>query len=184
MDSTSVAGDTKMFGLKWIKRPSVVIATVVFIMVAEFLFLEGTVGVSLPGDRYSAVSTLDIKVKGSDGGDHFITRNNRFTVVRGPLVLRETFFVDKADGVEGPPEANVTVQAMSDSMMKWSFHEPGEFGEVVTDRLYMVTRYGNGETGNLYTYFSLMDGRKVQTRRYSQLSTDELVALDRSIANY
>ena len=179
-----------MFGLKWIRRPRVVIAAVVVIMVAEFFFLEGTVGVSLPEDRYSAVSTLDIKVKGSDGGDHFITRNSRFTVVeigspaRGPLVLRETFFVDKADGVEGPPDANVTVKAMSDSTMKWSFHEPGEFGEVVTDRLYMVTRYGNGETGNMYSYFSLVDGRKVQTRQYSQLSTDELVALDRSLANY
>jgi len=159
-------------------------------MIAEFFFLEGTAGVSLPEDRYSAVSTLDIKVKGSGGEDHFITRNNRFTVVeigypaRGPLVLRESFFVDKADGVEGPPNAEVTVKAMSDAAIKWSLHEPGERGEVVTDRLYMVTRDGNGETGNMYSYFSLLDGRKVQTRRYSQLSTDELIALDRSIANY
>jgi|CZLA01.1.fsa_nt_gi hypothetical protein len=169
-----------MHGLTWVKRPSFAIATAIVVtIVVEFFLLEGTVGVSLPKDRYFAVSTLKIKVKGAGGDEHFMTRNNRFTVVdlwmgspsRGPLVLRESFFVDKADGVEGPPDANVTVEAMVSSSAKWTFREPGERGEVVTDHLYMVTRFGNGETGNTHTYFSLLDGRKVQTNRYSELST-------------
>src|SRR5690242_13579284 len=152
-------------------RAIVFLAVLVVALIAEFFLLEGTVGVSLPKDRHSAASTLEIKVKGSGGDNHFITRNSRFTVVnlrlaspaRGPLVLRESFFVDKTDGMEGPPDADVTVTAMVDSSVKWSFHESGERGEAVTDHLYVVTRYGNGETGNVYSYFSLMDGRKVRT---------------------
>jgi hypothetical protein len=46
----------------------------------------------------------------------------------------------------------------------------------------MVTAYGGGERGNSYTYFSLADGRKVRTNQYVELSRDELVALDLSIA--
>lgn len=182
-----------MLGLAgMIKRPTFVIATAIAVtMVVEFFLLEGVIGVSLPTDRYSAVSTLEIKVKGSGGGEHFVTRNNRFTVVdlwmgsppRGPLVLRESFFVDKADGVEGPPDAHVTVEAIVGSNVKWTFREPGESGGVLMDHLYMVTRFGNGETGNVYTYFSLLDGHKVRTNRYSELSTNELIALDRSVAH-
>jgi hypothetical protein len=176
----------------WIKRPIVAIPTaIVATMLVEFFLLEGTLGVSLPKDRYSATSTLQIEVKGANGDEHFITRNNRFTVVnlwmgpplRGPLVLRESLFVDKADGVEGPPDANITVEAMVDSRMKWTFRESGERGDVVTDHVYKVTRFGNGETGNTYTYFSLLDGHKVQTNLYTELSTSELIALDRSVAN-
>ncbi len=114
----------------WIRKPSFAIAAaVVLTIVAEFFLLEGTVGVSLPRDRYSSMSTLEIKVKGGGGDNHFMTRNNRFTVVdrwigspaRGPLVLHESFFVDKTDGAEGPPNANVTVEALVDSNVKWSF---------------------------------------------------------------
>jgi hypothetical protein len=176
----------------WIKRPIFAIPiAIVATMLVEFFLLEGTLGVSLPRDRYSATSTLQIQVKGANGDEHFVTRNNRFTVVnlwmgsppRGPLVLRESFSVDKADGVEGPPDASITVEAMVDSRMKWTFREPGERGDVVIDHVYKVTRFGNGETGNTYTYFSLLDGHKVQTSRYTELSTSELIALDRSVAN-
>jgi hypothetical protein len=183
---------SKTVNRMWIKRPIVAIPSVIVVaMLVEFFLLEGTLGVSLPKNRYSATSTLQIKVKGANGDEHFITQNNRFTVVslwmgsppRGPLVLRESFFVDKTYGLESPPDAHVTVEAMVDSRMKWTFREPGERGDVVIDHVYMVTRFGNGETGNTYTYFSLLDGHKIQMKRYSELSTSELIALDRSIAN-
>lgn len=158
-------------------------------LVAEFFLLEGTIGISLPSDRNSALSTLEIKAKGT--GLHFITRNKRFTVVdfltahgsrREALVLRESFFMDREDSVEGPPDATVTVDAMNGKNVRWTFHEPGERGDVVTDNLYMVTRFGGGERGKTYTYFSLADGRKIRTTQYVELSRDELEALDLSIA--
>lgn len=123
---------------------------------------------------------------------HYITQNRRFTVVdlttehgssREALILRESFYMDREDSVEGPPKATVTVEALKGRNLRWAFHEPGERGDVVTNDLYMVTNYGGGETGNTYTYFSLLDGRKLRRNRYSQLSNDELEALDRSALN-
>ena len=58
-----------------------------------------------------------------------------------------------------------------------------ERGDVVTSNLYMVSRFGTGETGNSYTYFSLLDGRKARISKYSELSRDQLEALDCSTAN-
>jgi hypothetical protein len=171
------------------KRVLIIIGIAFGALVAEFILLEGTIGISLPSDRYSAVSSLETKTKGTEL--HFITRNRRFTVVdfltdhgshREPLVLRESFFMDRADSVEGPPDATVTVEALSGNNVRWTFHEPGERGDAVTDNIYMVTRFGGGERGNTFTYFSLADGRKVRTNRYVQLSRDELEALDLSIA--
>ncbi|HXO31334.1 MAG TPA: hypothetical protein VN901_03155 [Candidatus Acidoferrales bacterium] len=91
--------------------------------------------------------------------------------------------MDREDGVEGPPSATVTVDATNGNNVRWTLHEPGERGDVVTSNLYMVSRFGNGETGNSYTYFSLLDGRKVRTSQYSELSKDQLEALDRSTAD-
>ena len=166
------------------KREIIIICIGVSALVAEFILLEGTFGVSLPSDRDSAVSSLEIKTKGTEL--HFITRNRRFTVVdfwtndphSKPLVLRELFFMDRADGAEGPPDATITVEAMSGKDVRWAFREPGERGDIVTNNLYMVTCFGNGESGNTYTYFSLANGRKVRTNRYVELSRDELEALD------
>jgi hypothetical protein len=157
-------------------------------LIAEFVLLEGTLGVSLPQDRSSAISKVEIKEKGI--GLHYITQNRRFTVVdlltdhgsgRETFVLRETFYMDRQDSAEGPPEATVTVEGLNGKNVRWAFHEPGERGDVITPDLYMVTSYGGGEIGNTYTYFSLLDGKKVHTNRYSELSRDELEALDRAI---
>jgi hypothetical protein len=171
------------------KQLFVVVSIVVGALIAEFLFLEGTIGISLPSDRYSALSSLEIKDKAT--GLHFITRNRRFTVVdfwtahgsrREALVLRESVFRDQEDGVEGPPDATVTVEAMNGKNVTWTFREPGERGEVVTNNLYKVVKLGCCDAPNTYTYFSLADGRKVRTNRHVELSRDELVALDSSIA--
>ena len=62
------------------KKPVLVFSAVLAVaLVAEFVLLEGTLGVSLPKDRNSAVSTLETKMKGTE--PQFITRNRRFTVV-------------------------------------------------------------------------------------------------------
>ncbi len=173
-----------------VKKPVFAFSLLAMALIVEFILLEGIVGVSLPQDRNSAVSSLEIKTKGTSL--HFITQNKRFTVVdlvtangshRHALVLRESFFMDRKDSLEGPPDAAVTVEAMNGKDVTWTFHEPGERGDVVTSNLYMVSRFGTGETGNSYTYFSLLDGRKVRISKYSELSRDQLEALDRSTAN-
>ncbi|HZU28906.1 MAG TPA: hypothetical protein VFA04_25500 [Bryobacteraceae bacterium] len=155
-------------------------------LVAEFLVLEGAAGVSLPSDRHSAVSTVAIMNKRT--GLHYVTRNNRFTVVdvitstgveRG-VVLREFFERDEDWGVEGPPSATVTVETIDGPTSSWKFAEPGERGDVVTSDLYMVTRGGAGDTPNTYSYFSLVNGRKVRTSHY-ELARDELSALNGAV---
>lgn len=156
-------------------------------LIAEFLLLVGTVGVSLPWDRYSAVSTLKIETNLSRL--HFITDNKRFTVIQsfaGPrlrdVVLRESFRADQADGVEGPPEGEVTVERLDGRNITWRFEEPGHRGEVVTDNLYKVVKYGCCDAAPIYAYFSQADGHKLRTARGSELSRDDLEALDRSIS--
>jgi hypothetical protein len=104
--------------------------------------------------------------------------------------------MDRKDSVEGPPDATVTVEALRGKDVSWTIHEPGERGDVVTNHLYVVTnnlyvvtnnlykvtKYSNGETANIYTYFSLADGRKVRTNQYAELSRDELETLDILVA--
>jgi hypothetical protein len=158
---------------------------VVAALIAEFVILEGTIGVSLPSDRYSAVSTLEISSKRT--GLHFITRNKRFTVVdfltaggsrTEPLVLSESFFADWDYGAKGPPDSTVTVAAIDGKNTRWKFREPGQRGNIATDDLYMVTKFGCCGSPSTYTYFSLADGRKFLTRN-AELSRDELEALGR-----
>ncbi|HET9407677.1 MAG TPA: hypothetical protein VFO39_10605 [Candidatus Sulfotelmatobacter sp.] len=157
-------------------------------LIAEFFLLEGTLGVSLPSDRNSALSTIEVKVKGN-GADHFVTLNKRFTVVertlkRGieDLVLRESFFTDWEPGVEGPPNATVTVEAMNGKEVRWTFREPGQRGEPVTGDVYQVTKLGCCDAPPTYTYFSLKDGAKLRSA-HNRLNSDELAALDASVVN-
>ena len=170
------------------KRAIVFPAILVVALIAEFLLLEGTLGVSLPSDRNSAMSTIEVKVKG-DGADHFITLNKRFTVVERTLkvgledlVLRESFFADWEPGVEGPPNATVTVEAMNGKDVKWTFREPGQRGEPVTRELYQVTKLGCCDAPPTYTYFSLKDGSKLRST-HNRLNSDELAALDATVIN-
>jgi len=158
-------------------------------LIAEFFILEGTIGISFPSDRYSAVSRAEIKVRGLE--EHRITWNTRFTVVdlltahgtrSEPLVLRETFFADRQTGTEGSPQATGTVEAMKRESVRWTFREPGERGDAITDDLYRVIKFGCCDSPRAYTYFSLVDGRKVRTQSDVELSRGELEALDLSIA--
>jgi hypothetical protein len=69
--------------------------------------------------------------------------------------------MDREGSVEGPPKTLITVEAMNGKNVKWTFKD---------------------ETPNIYTHFSLVDGRKVRTNRSVELSADELEALDSSLA--
>jgi hypothetical protein len=167
-------------------RAIVFSAILIGALIAEFLLLEGTLGVSLPSDRNSAVSTIEVKVKGN-GAEHFIMLNRRFTAVellskRGSedLILRESFFTDLEPGVEGPPNATVTVEAMNGKDVSWTFREPGQRGEPVTGDVYQVIKLGCCDAPPTYTYFSLRDGTKLRST-HSKLDSNELAALDASI---
>ena len=172
-----------------IRKPAFIVAIMLPVaLIAEFVILEGVHGVSLPSDRGSAVSSYEIRQKGTE--PHFITRNRRFTVVElltehgtrsEVLVLRETLFMDRAPDVEGPPNATVTVEAMNGEEIRWTFQEPGERGEPVTGDVYLVTKFSGGETPPTYTYFSLRDGSKLRAIP-NKLSDDELTVLDGSVA--
>jgi len=174
--------------VKLLRKPAIVFPVVLIAaLIVEFFVLEGTLGVSLPSDRNSAVSRIDIKVKGNAGSTHFITLNKRFTVVevvlkRGTedLVLRESFFADREDGAEGPPNGTVTVEGMNGNNVRWTFRELGERGEPVTGNVYQVTKFGCCDAPPTYTYFSLMDGSKLRST-HNKLDGHELTALDASI---
>ena len=153
-------------------------------LIAEFVILEGTVGIALPSDRGSAVSNYEIREKRADV--HFITRNERFTIVdvwenhgtiRRALVLRESFLTDRQDGIEGD-NAIVRVDALDGKSVKWSFEEPGEQG-LVFDRVYEVIKFGCCAAPNTYTYFSLRDGKKLRSI-HTELNRSELAALETS----
>jgi len=163
-------------------------AILIVALVVEFLLLEGTLGVSLPSDRNSAMSTIEVKVKGN-GANHFVTQNKRFTVVEllskhgsEDLILRESFFTDLEFGVEGPPNATVTVDAMNGKNVRWTFREPGQRGEPVTGDVYQVTKLGCCDAPPTYTYFSLRDGTKLRST-HNKLNSDDLAALDAAVIN-
>ena len=170
------------------KRSVKLTLVVLGLLLVEFIFLEGTFGVSLPSGRYSAISRLEMKTEGLD--DHFITHNYRFNVVdsliahgtqRQRSILRESFVADRNPDAEGPADATVTVQGLRGTKVQWTFREPAQRGDAVTDNLYMVTKGGGGEAPNVYTYFSLVDGRRVRIAKGVALSTQELVASDGSV---
>jgi hypothetical protein len=169
-----------------VTRPAFIFAVILPVaLIAEFAILEGRVGISLPTDRGSAVSSYEIREKGTEL--HFITRNKRFTIVdlwsKGgsavkALVLRESFVMDRQDGIEGA-NSTVIVEALDGAAVLWSFEEAGESGRV-RNQVYEVTKSGCCDAPNTYTYFSLRDGNKLRTT-HTELSGDEFKALERSL---
>jgi len=161
------------------------ILTVILALIAEFVILEGVVGISLPSDRGSVVSSYEIRQKGTEL--HFITRNKRFSIVdlfskhgsaREALVLRESFLMDRQDGIEGANSV-VKVEALDGKVVRWSFEESGERGEVM-DQVFEVTKLGCCAAPPTYTYFSLRDGKKLRST-HTELNRDEFAALDQSL---
>lgn len=168
-----------------VARKPVFILTVILALIAEFVILEGVVGISLPSDRGSVVSSYEIREKGTEL--HFITRNKRFSIVdlfskhgsaREALVLRESFLMDRQDGIEGA-NSLVKVEALDGKAVRWSFEESGERGEVM-DQVFEVTKLGCCAAPPTYTYFSLRDGKKLRST-HTELNRDEFAALDQSL---
>jgi hypothetical protein len=156
-------------------------------LIAELVVLEGVVGLSLPSNRGSAVSSYEIREKGIEL--HFITRNKRFSIVdvwgkhgsaREALVLRESFTMDRQDGIEGA-NSMVKAEALDGSSVKWSFEEAGERGQPMS-QLYEVTKFGCCGAPNTYTYFSLRDGKRLRST-HAELNRDEFATLDQSLYN-
>lgn len=176
-----------MSGFREVIRKPVFIFVVILpiILVAEFVILEGVVGISVPSDRGSAVSSYEIREKGKDL--HFITRNKRFSIVnlwtrhgsvREALVLRESFVIDREDGIEGD-SSTVKVEALEGKAVKWSFEEAGERGQTL-GQVYEVTKVGCCDAANTYSYFSLRDGKKLHTT-HVELNRDEFSALEKAL---
>ena len=69
--------------------------------------------------------------------------------------------------------------------MRWSLLEHGVggniTGQVVSDYVYEVTKYGCCDAPPTFVYFSMLDGRKLQTG-HDSLSYEQLKALDESFA--
>jgi len=166
----------------FIKNPRFMFAVILpLALITEAVILEGVVGISLPRDRGSAVSSYEIRAKGSE--DHYITRNKQFSIVDlwskhgvalEELVLRQSFVTDRQAGIEGD-QSTVTVEALDGKAVRWSFEEAGEGGQVL-DQVYEVTKLGCCDAPPTYTYFSLRDGKKLRTI-HAKLTSDELAAL-------
>jgi hypothetical protein len=169
-----------------IRKPAFILAIILpLALIAEFVALEGVHGISLPSDRGSAVSSYEIREKGTEV--HFITRNKRFSIVDlwsrhgsavEALVLRESFVIDRQEGIEGDSSV-LKVEALDGNAVKWSFEEAGERGQAL-GQVYEVTKLGCCDAPNTYTYFSLRDGKKLRTTR-TELNRDEFTALEQTL---
>src|SRR6266849_5453241 len=169
-----------------IRKPIFILAVILPVaLIAEFVILEGVHGISLPSDRGSAVSSYEIREKGTEA--HFIPRNKRFSIVDlwsrhgsavEALVLRESFVTDRQEGIEGD-RSMLKVEALDGKMVKWSFEEVGERGQAI-GQVYEVTKLGCCDAPPTYTYFSLGDGRKLRSA-HTELSRDEFTALEQGL---
>ncbi len=172
--------------LQLMRTPVFTFAVIVpVLLVVELLALEVGIGITLPWDRGSALSSYEIREKGTEL--HFVTRNKRFSIVdvwskqgsaRKALVLHESFTSDREDGIEGT-RSTVRVEAIESKLVKWSFEESGDQGRIL-NQLYEVTKFGCCDGPNTYTYFSLRDGRKLRTI-HAELNRNDFVALEQSL---
>lgn len=169
-----------------IRKPVFIFAAVLSVaLIVEFVLLEGLLGISVPSDRGSAISSWEIREKGAEL--HFITRNQRFSIVDlwskhgsavEALVLRESIVTDRQAGIEGDI-STVRVEALDGTTVKWSFEEPGERGQTLS-QIYEVTKFGCCDAPNTYTYFSLRDGRRLRSS-HTELNRDEFTALEQTL---
>jgi hypothetical protein len=172
------------------KRTFALIAVALFAIAGGFAILKAATWISVPY-RDSATSSIETKRIGNEL--HFITQNTRFTMVELAmppsldlewLVMRETFYRDEIDGQVGMT-ATVTVELTDGKHVRWSFSESGlgggMEGEIVGDYVYRVTKDGCCDAPPTFVYFSLIDGRMLQTG-HDALSHEQLRALDESLA--
>ncbi len=156
-------------------RPKLLIVIVFALHI--LLAAQTTKSVSSPTEKHSATSTVEFKVV--DGKEHTIIRNQRFSVIYRCLdecanfVLRESFFSDQEEGIEGAHEMVSVIAWPKDNPGKalWTLKAAGSEGKPL-DEFYEVTWFGCCGDWNEKSYFSLRTGKKVFSS-----STDEENAL-------
>jgi hypothetical protein len=136
-----------------------------------------TRGIAIPSGARQARSSVSILLKDQDV--HVITDNKRFTVLNfspsyqipdpkaQQLLLLESFWSDRRDGVEGQL-GRVTVEASEITLAGhggklWTLQEDGDEGKLDGDRFYKVVKYGCCDAPNVYSYFFLGNGQKIYT---------------------
>jgi hypothetical protein len=149
----------------------------------------GVLGIPIPY-KNSSTSTIQIIRTGKEL--HFITENTRFLMhefsspTRGFQwsILRETYRRDQIEGQEGS-NSNLALELLDGKRSKWRFQEIGKGGgiqgEIVSDYVYQITKYGCCDAPPTFVYFSLADGRKLGPEQDKVMPSDALEALDESI---
>ena len=104
----------------------------------------------------------------------YVTQNRSFRFVdvlsdpgdnyEAALLLEETYLNERADGMEGMRGATTvrawTLEPGRPREPRWTFHEIGNEGSV-QDRLFRVTAWGCCDAPVIYSYYSLLTGKKL-----------------------
>jgi hypothetical protein len=120
---------------------------------------------------YRAESSAYI-VQGKDAWT-YVTENRSFCFAEvlddtgnyeAPLLLEETYHNEHTDGIEGV-RGNATVKAWTvkrggEREVRWTLKEIGNEGRV-QDRFYRVTTWGCCDVPIVYSYYSVLTGRKL-----------------------
>ncbi len=147
------------------------------VLIATLLGLQGTYAGTTKKTTtpYRAISSAYI-TKRKDAWT-FVTENRSFQFVELPddegnpggnqgalLLLEETYHNEHTDGVEGV-QGSATVKAWTlepnrPRELRWTFREVGNEG-TKQDRLFRVTAWGCCDVPVVYSYYSLLSGRKL-----------------------
>lgn len=161
-----------------LKKPTFLLCVVLpLALLAQYLWLNDF---SVPVERGSALSTYEIRL---GVADTYLTRNQRFFLSPvwdqhnqsgAVLVLRETVTTSWEPGVEGA-RSMVKLESLGNGSANWSLEEPGDKAQVINE-LYQVTKFGCCGSPSTYTYFSLLNGRKLRVT-HAELGTADLETL-------
>lgn len=135
-------------------------------------------------EKHTAMSSLEFRAV--DGKEHTITRNQRFSVIYrcldecSNIVLRESFYSDQEEGVEGAKETVSVIAWPKDKPDKvlWNLKAAGSEGRPLDD-FYEITWFGCCGDWNEKSYFSLRTGKKV----FSSSTDDENALLEVQVPN-
>jgi hypothetical protein len=137
-----------------------------------------------PVPPYRAESSAYV-VKGKDAWT-YVTENRsfRFAEVLGDegnnyepvLLLEETYHNERTDGMEGV-RGNATIKAWTvqrggQRELRWAFKENGNEGDV-RDRFFRVTAWGCCDVPVVYSYYSVLSGKKLYVSNSDLLEVRE-----------
>jgi hypothetical protein len=125
---------------------------------------------------YRAESSAYV-VRGKDAWT-YVTENRSFRFAEvlddtgnyeAPLLLEETYHNERTDGIEGM-RGNATVKAWTvkhggERELRWTLKEIGNEGRI-QDRFYRVTAWGCCDVPVVYSYYSVLTGRKLYVSNF------------------